>query len=219
MKYKINYNTTGGSIIPFNIDVVKTNMLNHIDLFNRHFGVDNWAFGGSSALVLYISEFSPSDLSKINKPSDIDVIFVDSKKSNLFSFKNIGNYSRQNNTPTRSDTFINSENNDSIDVLVNKSISKVNLQGIPVLSIQSLYSNYSDVLLNRTKDSLKVSILKSIIDKNIVNLPVVVIPEKQEKTNYEYSSDTSMLDFDLYSDDELSDTSLEPPKIERKLNF
>lgn len=164
MRYKIEYEYYygGASYINPNDDWVepfKTRMIEHIPLFNQYF--KKWAFTGSSALVIYASDY-PSLISKLKKPNDIDIIVeTDDMHINL---RSIGNYRIQQTTLEKTATFIN-EKNESIDVLYEKKIKKndeeeIKKDDIPLININFLYHSYDD--LDRPDDRVKQKVLNEI---------------------------------------------------------
>ena len=107
MRYKIEYEYYYGGASNLNpnddwVEPLKTRMIEHIPLFNQYF--KKWAFTGSSALVIYASDY-PSLISKLKKPNDIDIIVeTDDMHINL---RSIGNYRIQQTTLEKTATFIN----------------------------------------------------------------------------------------------------------------
>ena len=139
MKYQVEFiMTAGSSPIPFNFNELSTKMYNHINLFNNYFGVGKWAYTGSSALAIYTGKYRPEDLSKVSKPNDLDIIFVDNNKK-LFNFKNIGEYSRPSNLPVSYATFVNNQTNEKLDLLIEKVLHKIDVEGIPLVDINIMY--------------------------------------------------------------------------------
>ena len=179
MKYHINY-IGGSTIVAFNINDLKSKMIQHIDLFDSYFGSGNWGYTGSSAVAIYIDKYNPSDLSKISKPNDLDILFADDSRLNDFRYTSIGDYVRPTNTPTKSASFTNQLDNTVIDVLVEKSIKKVIIDGIPLIDINTIYARYTDPLYKRSEDDSKVKVLKSLIDNNLVDEVPITIPEKTQ---------------------------------------
>ena len=212
MKYPV-YNTIGGpASVNFNIEDLKTKMINHISLFDSYFGTDNWAYTGSSAVAIYTSKYNPSDLSKINRPNDLDILFADNRRLNEFRYTSIGDYVRPTNTPTKSASFTNRLDNTVIDVLVEKTFKKVTIDGIPLVDINTIYARYTDPLYKRSEDEPKAQVLKSLIDNNLVDQLPVTVPEEEIQSPVRSSGTNLMSRFEDL--DELS-----PPKINRTLNF
>ncbi len=196
MIYPINYNIGGSSIATFNIDDLKSKMIQHIDLFDSYFGSGNWAYTGSSAVAIYIDKYNPSDLSKISKPNDLDILFADNRRLNDFRYTSIGDYVRPTNTPTKSASFTNRLDNTVIDVLVEKSIKKVIIDGIPLIDINTIYARYTDPLYKRSEDDSKVKVLKSLIDNNLVDEVPITIPEKTQDESSRRFGSNLMTKFD-----------------------
>lgn len=154
-----------------------------------------------SAVAIYTSKYNPSDLSKINRPNDLDILFADNRRLNEFRYTSIGDYVRPTNTPTKSASFTNRLDNTIIDVLVEKTFKKVTIDGIPLVDINTIYARYTDPLYKRSEDEPKAQVLKSLIDNNLV-----------DKISVRSSGTNLMSRFEEL--DELS-----PPNINRTLNF
>lgn len=212
MIYPINYHIGGSSIVTFNIDDLKSKMIQHIDLFDSYFGSGNWAYTGSSAVAIYTSKYNPSDLSKINRPNDLDILFADNRRLNDFRYTSIGDYVRPTNTPTKSASFTNRLDNTVIDVLVEKTFKKVIIDGIPLVDINTIYARYTDPLYKRSEDEPKAQVLKSLIDNNLVDQMPVTVPEEEIQSPVRSSGTNLMSRFEEL--DELSS-----PKINKTLNF
>ena len=212
MIYPINYHIGESSIVTFNIDDLKSKMIQHIDLFDSYFGSGNWAYTGSSAVAIYTSKYNPSDLSKINRPNDLDILFADNRRLNDFRYTSIGDYVRPTNTPTKSASFTNRLDNTVIDVLVEKTFKKVIIDGIPLVDINTIYARYTDPLYKRSEDEPKAQVLKSLIDNNLVDQMPVTVPEEEIQSPVRSSGTNLMSRFEEL--DELSS-----PKINKTLNF
>lgn len=160
MRYKIEYEYYYGGASYLNpnddwVEPFKTRLIEHIPLFNQYF--NKWAFTGSSALVIYASDY-PNLISKLKKPNDIDII-VETDDMHI-PLRPIGNYRIQQTTLEKTATFINNEN-ESIDVLYEKKIKKIEKDNIPLININFLYHSYDD--LGRPDDRVKQEVLNEII--------------------------------------------------------
>lgn len=216
MKYIIEYHIPGGSPpVEFDINELKQKMINHIELLDNSLGKNNWAYTGSSALAIYASKYKPYDLSKISKPNDLDVIFVDNKHLNEFSFQNIGDYKRPNKDAVKSASFTNTITNEKLDVLVERRMKKIDIDNIPLIDINIIHYRYNDPLYKRVDDDNKAGVLKSIIDDNVITEPVISVPEVSKVSIPEKNSNSG----NLMSQFSESDDEIQIPRVSRQLTF
>ena len=178
MKYYIEYQNGGSTKEAIDINNLIQNMRNHIELFDSYFGENKWAFTGSYAVVFYANKYRPDLLQVLDNPNDIDIIVETDER--YIMHKSIGNYINQNNTLVKSSTFTN-EQNESIDVLYEKKIKKVDIDGIPLISIDIIHDRYSDFFA-RSNDQNKQMVVGEIM-KNIQPTSLEIEESKYSKTD------------------------------------
>jgi len=194
MRYRINYQEAGSTIQPSPVQPspvqpspttsIDTNLLirklnEQKRLLDSALGPDNWAFTGSSAVILYALANNVS-LTGLTTPNDTDVLY----KSDLNEIRipYIGDYRREQQTLERSAKFVNGSN-ESIDVLLLKKLRKNTIMGLPVINLKFLLDQYRDPLSGvRTEvDNVKIRVLENVLVNNPnVDPPVVQEPVKTD---------------------------------------
>ena len=194
MRYRINYQEAGSTMQPSPVQpsLVQPSPTTSIDtnllirklneqkrLLDSALGPDNWAFTGSSAVILYALANNVS-LTGLTTPNDTDVLY----KSDLNEIRipYIGDYRREQQTLERSAKFVNGSN-ESIDVLLLKKLRKNTIMGLPVINLKFLLDQYRDPLSGvRTEvDNVKIRVLENVLVNNPnVDPPVVQEPVKTD---------------------------------------
>ena len=173
MRYQIFYQKGNG----INIPNLLTEMKNHKQMFDMLFGPDNWVFTGSAAVAIYAFRYAPEEIDSLDEPGDLD--FLVKSKSQL-TYRNIGDYVRNQDTLERSYTFTDSNTGKSIDVSTLPSLKKIDVNGFPLCDISLLLEEYNDPLSgNREKDTKKIKVLEKI-------LPLVQRPKVEDTTDYSH---------------------------------
>ena len=141
-------------------------------MLDSSLGPDNWAFTGSSAVILYALS-NNVELTGLTTPNDTDVIYKSDLNEIRIPF--IGDYTREQQTLERSAKFVNREN-ESIDVILLKKLRKNNIMGLPVINLKFLLNQYKDPLSGiRTEvDNVKIRVLENVLNNNPNIDPVVV---------------------------------------------
>jgi hypothetical protein len=189
MRYRINYQEAGSTMQPSPVQPspttsIDTNLLirklnEQKRLLDSALGPDNWAFTGSSAVILYALANNVG-LTGLTTPNDTDVLY----KSDLNEIRipYIGDYRREQQTLERSAKFVNGSN-ESIDVLLLKKLRKNTIMGLPVINLKFLLDQYRDPLSGvRTEvDNVKIRVLENVLVNNPnVDPPVVQEPVKTD---------------------------------------
>lgn len=189
MRYRINYQEAGSPMrqpsplrrgSPRQTSSIDTNaLINKLNeqkrVLDSSLGPDNWAFTGSSAVILYALA-NNVELTGLTTPNDTDVLYKSDLNEIRIPF--IGDYRREQQTFERSAKFVNSVN-ESIDVLLLKNLRKNTVMGLPVINLKFLLSQYRDPLSGvRTEvDNVKIRVLENVLAKNPdVDPPIVQEP-------------------------------------------
>ena len=174
MRYPIIYQKAGN----VNITALLDKMNQHRELFDGIFGVDNWVFTGSAAVVIYVLNYQPELIPSLDEPNDLDFL-VESKMHINLNY--IGDYNeRKQESLSRSYTFVNSSTGNSIDVSILPNLKKNIINGFPLYDAKLLLDEYKDSLdIGERKDIKKFNALKQIIDK-------IPVSENVEEKNYSH---------------------------------
>jgi hypothetical protein len=136
------------------------------DLFDAFFG-NKWVLTGSEAIRVLSEYFNLAPLSK--EPSDIDIIY---QTNDLFYQSNISTYTRKQQNPEKSMTFIDRNTNKSFDLsTTNSTIDYYIINGIRVHSPTILLSNYKDALEDIFDEE---ELIKKIIPEKIQRLNEII---------------------------------------------
>jgi hypothetical protein len=136
------------------------------DLFDAFFG-DKWVLTGSEAIRVLSEYFNLAPLSK--EPSDIDIIY---QTNDLFYKSQISTYTRKQQNPEKSMTFIDRNTNKSFDLsTTNSTIDYYIINGIRVHSPTILLSNYKDALEDIFDEE---ELSKKIIPEKIQRLEEII---------------------------------------------
>jgi hypothetical protein len=170
------------------------------DLFDAFFG-DKWVLTGSEAIRVLSEYFNLAPLSK--EPSDIDIIY---QTNDLFYQSNISTYTRKQQNPEKSMTFIDRNTNKSFDLsTTNSTIDYYIINGIRVHSPTILLSNYEDIF-----DEEELS--KKIIPEKIQRLKEIIKEIKTSRLKLEHISNETNVPKRMRNMDEDETIPLNPFK-------